>query len=73
MSVPRSQPATINAAFDTNLNRVLTKGIRQRQDALCKSNLNAAMRKLWSDHVFWTREWMLAAVLKTPNKFSNFC
>lgn len=67
-SVPGSMPATIKDAFDTNLNRVLNLGIRTRTDAICDSNISASMRKLWSDHVFWTREWVLAAAFNTPNK-----
>jgi hypothetical protein len=30
-------------------------------------SLKLAMRKLWSDHVFWTREYVIAAVVGTPN------
>jgi hypothetical protein len=29
--------------------------------------LREAMRKLWSDHVFWTREYVIAAVDGTPD------
>ena len=77
-NVPKSSPATIDAAFnsnlngsnrpDTNISRVLSLGIRRREEQICGGNLNAAMRKLWSDHVYWTREYILASVFKTPNK-----
>ena len=30
-------------------------------------SLRLAMRKLWSDHVFWTREYIIAAIAETPN------
>ena len=30
-------------------------------------SLRLAMRKLWSDHVFWTREYVIAAIEGTPN------
>ena len=30
-------------------------------------SLKLAMRKLWSDHVFWTREYVVAAIAETPN------
>ncbi len=30
-------------------------------------SLRLAMRKLWSDHVFWTREYIIAAIAGTPN------
>ena len=30
--------------------------------AASQQNLRAAMRKLWSDHVFWTREYVVAAI-----------
>ncbi len=30
-------------------------------------SLRLAMRKLWSDHVFWTREYVIAAIAGTPN------
>ena len=30
-------------------------------------SLRLAMRKLWSDHVFWTREYVIAAIVGTPN------
>ncbi len=30
-------------------------------------SLKLAMRKLWSDHVFWTREYIVAAIVDTPN------
>ncbi len=32
-----------------------------------KVSLKVAMRKLWSDHVFWTREYIVAAILEAPN------
>jgi hypothetical protein len=30
-------------------------------------SLRLAMRRLWSDHVFWTREYVTAAIFGTPN------
>ncbi len=30
-------------------------------------SLKLAMRKLWSDHVFWTREYVVAAIVETSN------
>jgi hypothetical protein len=30
--------------------------------AASQQSLRAAMRKLWSDHVFWTREYVVAAI-----------
>ncbi len=31
-------------------------------------NLELAMRKLWSDHVFWTRDYIITAVADMPDK-----
>lgn len=30
--------------------------------------LKTAMRRLWSDHVIWTREYVVAAIKETPDK-----
>ncbi len=30
-------------------------------------SLKLAMRKLWSDHVFWTREYVMEAIMDAPN------
>jgi hypothetical protein len=30
--------------------------------------LKSAMRRLWSDHVIWTREYVVAAIKETPDK-----
>jgi hypothetical protein len=30
--------------------------------------LKTAMRRLWSDHVIWTREYVVAAIRETPDK-----
>lgn len=30
--------------------------------------LKTAMRRLWSDHVIWTREYVVAAIKETPEK-----
>lgn len=32
-----------------------------------RSSLEAAVRKLWSDHVIWTRQYIVAAVAGTPD------
>ncbi len=32
-----------------------------------KESLRLALRKLWSDHVFWTREYVVAAIVEAPN------
>lgn len=34
---------------------------------MARSALDAAMRKLWSDHVIWTRQYIVAAVAGTPD------
>jgi hypothetical protein len=34
---------------------------------LANMSLKLAMRKLWSDHVFWTREYVIAAAAGAPN------
>lgn len=31
-------------------------------------NLNNTIRAIWADHVFYTREYMMAAIYNTPNK-----
>ena len=31
------------------------------------SSLSAAMRRLWADHVIWTRQYIVAAVGDTPD------
>jgi CTP:molybdopterin cytidylyltransferase MocA len=31
------------------------------------SSLRAAMRRLWADHVIWTRQYVVAAVGDTPD------
>jgi hypothetical protein len=34
---------------------------------LCNgTSLKIGMRKLWADHVIWTREYIVAAVVGTP-------
>jgi hypothetical protein len=35
--------------------------------ATTQEPLRVAMRKLWSDHVFWTRQYIIAAVAGTPD------
>jgi hypothetical protein len=35
--------------------------------ANAKEPVRLALRKLWSDHVFWTREYIIAAVAGTPD------
>jgi hypothetical protein len=39
----------------------------KEKDASLVLSLKIGMRKLWADHVFWTREYIIAAVGDTPD------
>lgn len=40
---------------------------RKKMETVCICNLRKGLRKLWADHVIWTREYIVAAVAGTPD------
>lgn len=47
--------------------KFVTKQVHQLVPSVSAVSLRIAMRKLWSDHAFWTREFVVAAVAGTPD------
>lgn len=47
--------------------KFVTKQVHQVVPSRSAVSLRIAMRKLWSDHVVWTREYIVAAVAGTPD------
>ncbi len=59
-SAPQNEPVTQNPAVTEPA--AVASGISDKQLAL-----RLAMRKLWTDHAVWTREYIVAAVNGTPD------
>ena len=58
----------LGGIFQSAMAQIAPKNFDEKNSAMSAETLRSDMRKLWSDHVFWTRDFIIAAVGKQPDE-----
>jgi hypothetical protein len=58
----------LGGVFQVSAAQNAPKPVSAKSSLVSATTLRSDMRKLWSDHVFWTRDFIIAAVGKQPDE-----